>query len=213
MKMHSRNALRFPTSFRNRFSEISARFSRSPDLKNRALAYTRTRFSKNRRFRFRTSFWRDFWWFYLRFLPPKSIKTPPKTVSRKLRFSIAFFARFSWFLDPLWDPFSHPKSPKNTSRAAFGTLQGLRGRLWSPKTTPGSIFDWFWHTLPALFLKNEVLTRRVCVTARSLTHTLHVITSLFRKSAGRVCQNQAQNRFWTDFWWFYLRFRPLKLPA
>ena len=95
MKMHSRNALRLATSFRNRFSEISVRFSRSPDLKNRALAYTRARFSKNRRFRFRTSFWRDFWRFYLRFLPQKSIKTPPKTVSRKLRFSIAFFARFS----------------------------------------------------------------------------------------------------------------------
>ena len=32
----------------------------------------------------------------------------------------------------------------------------------------------------------------MCVTGRSLTHTLHAKTSVFRKSAGRVCQNQPQ---------------------
>ena len=60
------------------------------------------------------------------------------------------------------------------------------------KMVPNPEKSSFWHTLPALFRKNEVFSRRVCVTARSLTHTLHAITSLFRKSAGRVCQNQPQ---------------------
>ena len=32
----------------------------------------------------------------------------------------------------------------------------------------------------------------MCVTGRSLTHTSHAKTSLFRKSVGRVCQNQPQ---------------------
>ena len=104
MKMHSRNALRFPTSFRNRFSKISAQFSRSPNLKNRAPAYTGTPFPKNRRFRFRTSFWTDFWWFYLRFGPQKSTKTPPKTLSKHIDFFIAVFLRFG----PLWGPFGEP---------------------------------------------------------------------------------------------------------
>ena len=54
IKNHSRNALLFPSSFRERFLKISAQFSRSPDLKNRAPVYTGARFSKNRRFRFRT---------------------------------------------------------------------------------------------------------------------------------------------------------------
>ena len=66
------------------------------------------------------------------------------------------------------------------------------------KMVPNPEKSSFWHTLPALFRKNEVLSRRVCVTARSLTHTLHVKTSFFRKSAGRVCQNQAQNRLFLE---------------
>ena len=67
-----------------------------------------------------------------------------------------------------------------------------KSRKGVPKSTPGSILGRFGHTLPTLFLKSEVFTRRVCVRARSLTHTLRVRTSVFRKSAGRVCQNQPQ---------------------
>ena len=59
VKNYSRNALWFPASFRERFLEISAQFPRPPDLKRRAPVYTGTRFSKNRRFRSRTSFWND----------------------------------------------------------------------------------------------------------------------------------------------------------
>ena len=66
------------------------------------------------------------------------------------------------------------------------------------KMVPNPEKSSFWHTLPALFRKNEVFSRRVCVTARSLTHTLHVKTSFFRRSAGRVCQNQAQNRLFLE---------------
>ena len=61
-----------------------------------------------------------------------------------------------------------------------------------PKSSPELISGRFWHTLPQLFSKEQVFTWRVCVRARSLTHTLRVRTSVFRKSAGRVCQNQPQ---------------------
>ena len=61
-----------------------------------------------------------------------------------------------------------------------------------PKSSPELILGRFWHTLPQLFSIKQVLTWRVCVRARSLTHTLRVRTSVFRKSAGKVCQNQPQ---------------------
>ena len=60
IRNHSRNALWFLTSFRNRFSLISAQFWSPPDLKNRAPVYTRALISKNHRFHSRTSFWNDF---------------------------------------------------------------------------------------------------------------------------------------------------------
>ena len=61
-----------------------------------------------------------------------------------------------------------------------------------PKSSPELILGRFWHTLPQLLSKKQVLTWRVCVRARSLTHTLRVRISVCRKSAGRVCQNQPQ---------------------
>ena len=56
-------------------------------------------------------------------------------------------------------------------------------------------WGWFWHTLPALFLKSEVFMWEVCVTGRSLTHTLPAKTWFLQKSCGKVCQNRPQDRF------------------
>ena len=56
----------------------------------------------------------------------------------------------------------------------------------------------FLPTLPILFSKSEVFVWEVCVSERPVTHTSHMKTSLFRKSVGRVCQNQAQNRLFLE---------------
>ena len=85
---------------------------------------------------------------------------------------------------------------QRTCRDAHPPLENLtfqeKCRKGVPKSSPEVILGRFWHTLPQLFSKKQVFTWRVCVRARSLTHTLRLRTSVFRKSAGRVCQNQPQ---------------------
>ena len=118
-------------------------------------------------------------------------------------------------LGVIWGSQNDPQNHKNGCRASTFCLKvndchwlfdflvffynfGDVGTHNEAKMVPNPEKSSFWHTLPALFRKNEVFSRRVCVTARSLTHTLHVKTSFFRKSAGRVCQNQAQNRLFLE---------------
>jgi hypothetical protein len=94
----------FPCSFCNAFfrcfSEISAQFSRSPNLNNRAPVYTDTRFSQNRRFRFRTSLWMDFSSFWPHFRPPNAPKWALGPSREKVDFWYLFCRIFGRFLGP-----------------------------------------------------------------------------------------------------------------
>ena len=78
----------FSNAFFRRFSQISARFSRSPNLKYRAPVYTGTRLSKNRRFRFRISFWMDFSSFWPHFRPDNARKWAPGPSRERSRLSV-----------------------------------------------------------------------------------------------------------------------------
>ena len=150
MKMHSRNALRFPTSFRNRFFEISDRFSRSPDLKTRAPVYTGTRFSKNRRFRFRTSFGMDSSSFWHHFRPQNAPKWAPGPSREKSRLFVPILSIFWSISGTIWPPWGGNFRQKSVPiidgnhflalRDAPGSILEPPRLIWEP---PGSIWERF----------------------------------------------------------------------
>ena len=149
---------------------------------------------------------------------PRDPKNAPKINEKTFFFVYSFVAKSTSRRpepqDPprsdLWLILAHPSStfPEKWGSHAEGVRHGtfadahpprdnltFQEKCWKgvPKSSPELILGRFWHTLPQLFFsKKQVLTWRVCVRARSLTHTLRVRTSVFRKSAGRVCQNQPQ---------------------
>ena len=141
IKNRSRNALWFLTSFRNRFSSISAQFSRSPNLKNRAPVYTGTRFSKNRRFRFRTSFWMDFSAFWPHFRPQNAPKWAPGPSREKSRLLVPIFSILGSISGPIWPPWGAIFRQKSTTSIEETHFLALRD-------APGSIFGFFMVFLP-----------------------------------------------------------------
>ena len=110
-----------------------------------------------------------------------------------------------------------PKSPPGCPRGAPGRPRAAPGprspgcpgdapgasssRQDRPKSAPGAPRpprSDFWLILAhpsETFFENNVFAWRVCVTGRSLTHTLHAKTWFLQKSCGRVCQNRPQDRF------------------
>ena len=105
-KNHSKTAL-FRCFFAMCFSLfflISAQFSRCANLRNRAGAYSTVVFSRNRRFRFRSSFSMDFCSFSPHFRCKNAPKWPPGPFREKSRLLVPIFLISGPFWGAIWPP-------------------------------------------------------------------------------------------------------------
>ena len=114
------------------FFLISAQFSRSPNLRNRAGAYSTVVFSRNRRFRFRSSLSMDFGSFSPHFRPQNAPKWPPGPSREKIDFWYLFSRfgdRFLGPFGPLGETFFGKKTTRDIGRTHFLALQDALGSI------------------------------------------------------------------------------------
>ena len=124
----------FCDAFFLRFFWISAQFSRSPNLRNRAHAYSRALFSRNRHFRFRTSFRMDFTSFWPHFRPKNASKWAPGPSREKNRFWVPILSIFWSIWGPIWSPWGghfRQKARRTSAERTFWPSGTPRGRFWS----------------------------------------------------------------------------------
>ena len=104
------------------FFIFSAQFSRSPNLRNRAGAYSTVVFSRNRRFRFRSSFSMDFGSFSPHFRCKNAPKWPPGPFREKSRLLVPIFFISGPFWGPIWPPWGdifHQKTTRDIGETHF----------------------------------------------------------------------------------------------
>ena len=152
-------------SLLDRFSSILDRAESHLDSQNTVFAALRHFCKKNRRFRSRTPFRSDFWRFCLRFRPPKSSKTLPKTTP-------------GHFGDRFGSPDRRKSTPDRAEITRKGVFDPPRSTKVNRRSSERALFDGFWSILDRaeshLDSQNTVFAQRQHVRLQNRSRSIQI---------------------------------------